>query len=65
MAALSSRQSFEGRSALRTWLIEKIHCHGSKFEPQELVQKVTGSKIDPAPYMRYLQGKYRKIYGLE
>jgi carboxypeptidase Taq len=46
------------------WLIEKIHRHGAKFEPQELVQRVTGSKIDPAPYMRYLRRKYSEIYGL-
>lgn len=51
--------------ALRGWLIEKIHCHGSRFEPQELVQRVTGSKIDPAPYVRYLQGKFGSIYGLK
>jgi carboxypeptidase Taq len=51
--------------ALRGWLIEKIHRHGSKYEPQELVQKVTGSKIDPAPYVRYLQGKFSQIYGLK
>ena len=46
------------------WLRQKIHVHGSKFEPQELIQKVTGSKIDPAPYMRYLTAKYSEIYGL-
>jgi len=46
------------------WLREKIHRHGAKFEPQELVQKVTGSKIDPAPYMRYLTKKYSGIYNL-
>ena len=51
-------------AALLTWLREKIHVHGRKFEPQELVQKVTGSSIDPAPYMRYLKGKYSSIYGL-
>ncbi len=45
------------------WLRSHIHCYGSKYEPQELVQRVTGSKIDPAPYMRYLTGKYRGIYG--
>ncbi len=39
-------------AALLGWLREKIHRHGRKFEPQELVQRVTGSKIDPAPYMR-------------
>jgi carboxypeptidase Taq len=46
------------------WLREKIHKHGSKFEPQELIQRVTGSKIDPAPYMRYLTKKYSHIYNL-
>jgi carboxypeptidase Taq len=45
------------------WLREKVHRHGAKFEPQELVQRVTGSKIDPAAYMRYLQQKYSAIYG--
>ncbi len=49
--------------ALLSWLGEKIHRHGAKFEPQELVQRVTGSKIDPNPYMRYLRTKYAQIYG--
>jgi carboxypeptidase Taq len=51
-------------SALLDWLREQIHRHGSKFEPQELVQRITGSKIDPAPYVRYLRTKYGEIYGL-
>jgi carboxypeptidase Taq len=51
-------------SALLGWLGEKVHRHGAKFEPQELVQKVTGSRIDPAPYLRYLTEKYSQIYGL-
>ncbi|MFZ0531821.1 MAG: carboxypeptidase M32 [Anaerolineales bacterium] len=45
------------------WLREKVHRHGAKFEPQELIQLVTGSKVDPAPYMRYLEQKYSAIYG--
>jgi carboxypeptidase Taq len=51
-------------SALLEWLRENIHVHGAKYEPQELVQKVTGSKIDPNPYMRYLESKYKAIYGI-
>ncbi len=46
------------------WLRENIHRHGAKFEPQELVQKVTGSKIDPTAYLRYLRTKYSEIYNL-
>ena len=49
---------------LTGWMREKIHRHGRKFEPQELVQRVTGSKIDPGPYIRYLKTKYGEIYGL-
>src|SRR5690606_38720721 len=35
------------------WLHEKIHVYGRKYDPQDLVQKVTGSKIDSAAYVRY------------
>ncbi|HEY5984385.1 MAG TPA: carboxypeptidase M32 [Anaerolineales bacterium] len=52
---------FEG---LLQWLRENIHRHGRKFDPQDLVQRVTGSRITPEPYMRYLTTKYSEIYGL-
>ena len=48
--------------ALLGWLREKIHRHGRKFAPQEMVRRVTGSGIDAAPYLRYLETKYRAIY---
>jgi carboxypeptidase Taq len=51
-------------TAWLAWLHEKVHRHGAMFEPQELIQRVTGSKIDPAPYMRYLNQKYSAIYAL-
>ncbi len=45
------------------WVRTHIHVHGRKYDPQELVQQITGSKIDPAAYMRYLTSKYSQIYG--
>ena len=51
-------------STLTEWMKSKIHVHGAKYKPQELVQKVTGSKIDPAPYVKYLRTKYGEIYNL-
>lgn len=50
--------------ALLNWLRMNIHRFGAKFEPQELVERVTGEKINPAPYLRYLKSKYGEIYGL-
>jgi carboxypeptidase Taq len=51
-------------SKLFTWLTENIYQHGQKYEPQELVQRVTGSKIDGAAYIQYLNDKYSQIYDL-
>ena len=49
---------------LLAWLRKNIHRHGQKYEPQPLVEKVTGAKISPEPYVRYLTKKYSEIYGL-
>jgi carboxypeptidase Taq len=49
---------------LLDWLGENIHRHGKKFEPQELVERVTGSRIDSSAYMQYLKDKYSAIYEL-
>jgi carboxypeptidase Taq len=49
---------------LLAWLRQNVHRSGAKFEPQKLVQKITGSSIDPQPYLRYLQAKYNEIYQL-
>ena len=51
-------------SELLAWLRKNIHQHGQKYEPQQLVEKVTGSKISSGPYVRYLTKKYSEIYGL-
>lgn len=46
------------------WMQEHIHQYGSKYEPQELMLKATGSKITPEPYIEYLKTKYGEIYDL-
>jgi carboxypeptidase Taq len=49
-------------SELLGWLRKNIHQHGQKYEPQTLVKMVTGSKITPEPYVRYLTRKYGEVY---
>jgi len=51
-------------SELLGWLRKNIHQHGRKYDPQDLVETVTGSRITPEPYVRYLTKKYSEIYGL-
>lgn len=50
--------------ALLEWLRTNIHVHGRKYDPQDLIQRVTGERISPEPYIRYLNHKYSEIYGL-
>ena len=50
--------------SLLGWLRENIHHHGSKYEPIELLRKVTGQGLEAEPYLRYLENKYRGIYEL-
>jgi carboxypeptidase Taq len=45
------------------WLRKNVHRHGAKYKPQVLIEKVTGSRITPEPYLRYLESKYSGIYG--
>ena len=50
---------------LRDWLRENIHRHGMRYRANELVQVVTGAPLSPEPYMAYLNGKFKPLYGLK
>ena len=43
---------------LREWLREHVYRHGSKYPPRELLRRVTGSDLDPEPYVQYLETKF-------
>ena len=51
-------------SPLLDWLQKKVHQYGKKYEPQVLIERITGSKIDPEPCLSYLKNKYADIYHL-
>ena len=52
-------------SALRSWLGEHVHRYGRTLAPRELVRRATGSAIRVEPFLDYLNGKLRPIYGLD
>jgi carboxypeptidase Taq len=43
---------------LRDWLREQVYRFGRMYEPRELLRRVTGSELDPAPYLDYLRTKF-------
>src|SRR6266508_406944 len=49
---------------LHAWLRDQIYQHGRKYQPNELVERATGSPMSMAPYLAYLRGKYGELYRL-
>jgi carboxypeptidase Taq len=49
---------------LLSWLRENVHQHGAKFEPLELLQRITGNTLSVEPYLHYLSTKFGDIYNL-
>jgi carboxypeptidase Taq len=47
------------------WLRETIHRHGSRYDPEDLIERATDSPLDPGPYLRYLKSKFGELYGLD
>ena len=49
-------------STLLEWLRENVHRHGSRYYPEELIERVTGHPLDTAPYLKYLKNKFGELY---
>jgi carboxypeptidase Taq len=49
---------------LRRWLEQKIHRWGRMFTPAHLAERVTGSTINPEPFLKYVEKKYGELYQL-
>jgi carboxypeptidase Taq len=50
-------------SSLLTWLQDNVYRHGRKYEPKELIERVTGKPISTEPYVEYLRRKFSELYG--
>jgi carboxypeptidase Taq len=60
-----SRQIASGEfRTLHAWLCDNLYRHGSKFVPNELVERSTGAVMQMEPYLDYLHKKYGALYRL-
>ena len=47
-----------------TWLRGRIHERGSLLLPADLIEEATGRSPSPDPFLRYIERKYTRLYGL-
>mgnify|MGYP006263837995 CR=1 FL=1 len=48
-------------STLHTWLRDNVYQHGSKFAPNDLIERVTDAAMNMTPYLGYLRKKYAAL----
>lgn len=46
------------------WLRTQIHAHGCRYEPADMVLKITGKPLSAEPFIKYLEQKYGQLYSL-
>ena len=43
---------------------KKIHTYGASKSAEELAVDITGEKLNPEYFKKYLENKYKRIYNL-
>lgn len=46
------------------WLRQNVQRHGSRFAPRETIARACGSDPSEAPFLDYLEAKFRDLYAL-
>jgi carboxypeptidase Taq len=46
------------------WLRAQVHVHGCRYEPKDLIVKITGKPLSAEPFINYLEHKYGQLYAL-
>lgn len=49
---------------LNQWMDENVRQYGCCFTAGEMAHRITGKSLDAAPFLKYLEEKYSKIYQL-
>jgi carboxypeptidase Taq len=69
-AALSAHPEIPGEiergsfATLRRWLTKNVYRYGRKYQPNELIERATGTPLRTEPYLAYLHTKYGELYRL-
>jgi carboxypeptidase Taq len=48
---------------IKEWMVKNVHQHADLYDPEDLLKRVTGEKLNPKPFIHYLTTKYKGIFG--
>jgi carboxypeptidase Taq len=47
---------------IKEWLTEKVHVHGRRKKPLEIIKEATGEELNVRYLIEYLKNKYSNLY---
>jgi carboxypeptidase Taq len=50
-------------NSIKKWLVKNVYAYGNLYDPENLLRKITGQKINVKNYISYLEDKFSKLYG--
>ncbi|AGW13440.1 carboxypeptidase M32 [Megalodesulfovibrio gigas] len=62
--AMDARMAAGEFSPLLTWLRERVHCHGMRYMPQELIRQATGQEPSPRFLLEHLARRHQDVHGI-
>ncbi len=61
---LSAQMASGAFGPLLEWLRENVHRHGRTVEAGDLLERVTGARLDARPWLAYVREKFGALYGV-
>ena len=45
------------------WMIENVHKKSNRYDPADMIKKITGKSLTADPFIKYLDEKYSALFG--
>ncbi|MGY5864052.1 MAG: carboxypeptidase M32 [Candidatus Thorarchaeota archaeon] len=45
------------------WMAKNVHIESALYDPADLMEKITGSRLTADPFLKYVENKYSSIFG--
>lgn len=65
MPDLNEQIATSNNYPLLQWLRTNIHCHGRRYEAEELCKKLTGEPLNLKYFIQYVKEKYSDLYSID
>ncbi|MFX1492005.1 MAG: carboxypeptidase, partial [Promethearchaeota archaeon] len=49
---------------IKQWMVDQVHRKANLYDPEDLIQHITGERLNAKPFTKYLETKYKQIFNV-